>query len=148
MSTKQTNVTAAIPQTPDIALPIKIFLKSVGSAPALSQQKYKLAGTKTVLDIELYLRKKISSLCIPSLSPSTASHFQASSQSSGHTAGTHSSQTEAPAPAPDARPLPLFLYVAAHGFAPTPDHLIADLYRDFGSGGELVLCYGMQETWG
>ena len=42
-------------QTPKVL----IYLKSVGEAPSLTRQKFKLDGTKTCLEIDKFLRKNI-----------------------------------------------------------------------------------------
>jgi hypothetical protein len=34
------------------------------------------------------------------------------------------------------------------GFSPAPDQSVGDLYRDFPTGDELHILYGVQETWG
>lgn len=41
----------------------------------------------------------------------------------------------------------LFLYCGS-GFSPTPDQTLQDLYDCFQTGGELLISYGYQETWG
>jgi ubiquitin-like protein ATG12 len=41
----------------------------------------------------------------------------------------------------------LVLYCGS-GFSPTPDQLVNDLYASFQIGGELVISYSLQETWG
>ncbi len=41
----------------------------------------------------------------------------------------------------------LFMY-CGNGFAPAPDHSIAELYRDFRTGNELYISYGVLEAWG
>ena len=38
---------------------VLIFLRSIGDAPALKKQKFKLDGTKTIFDVEKFLRKSI-----------------------------------------------------------------------------------------
>jgi len=48
-----------MPSTPNKAAQVKLFLRSVGSAPALPQQKFKLDGSKTLLEVEKYLMKKL-----------------------------------------------------------------------------------------
>jgi ubiquitin-like protein ATG12 len=42
---------------------------------------------------------------------------------------------------------PLVLYCGS-GFSPTPDQLVNDLFASFQVGGELVISYSLQETWG
>jgi len=38
---------------------VLIYLKSVGEAPSLSRQKYKLDGQKTLIEIEKFLTKNL-----------------------------------------------------------------------------------------
>lgn len=40
-----------------------------------------------------------------------------------------------------------FLYVN-QAFAPSPDHVIKNLYECFGSDGKLVLYYAKSQAWG
>jgi hypothetical protein len=89
---------------------VKIILRAIGSAPSLTQQKFKLNANKTILDVEMYLHKKLE-------------------------AGANKVEN-------------LFLYISNSGFSPTHDQIVGDLYRDFGTGPELILTYGIQETWG
>lgn len=99
-------------QPADSKLPI--FLRPIGDAPALKKQKFKLDGSKSLIDVEKFLRK--------SLTAATAAD-------SGSAIGS------------------LVLYCGS-GFSPTPDQLINDLFASFQVGGELVISYSLQETWG
>jgi len=86
---------------------VLLQLRSVGEAPALKRNKFKLDGRKTVFDVELFLKKSL---------------------------GVGTEQA-------------LYLYCGT-GFSPTPDQSLRDLYDSFQVGGELVISYGLQETWG
>jgi len=40
--------------------PVKIHLRPVGAAPQLAQTKFKLDGSKNLLEVQTFLRKKLS----------------------------------------------------------------------------------------
>ncbi len=42
--------------------PIKIHLRPVGAAPALSQAKFKLDGNKPLVEVQRFLQKKLASI--------------------------------------------------------------------------------------
>lgn len=86
---------------------VLLQLRSVGDAPALKRNKFKLDGRKAVVDVELFLKKSL---------------------------GVGAEQA-------------LYLYCGT-GFSPTPDQSLQDLHDSFQVGGELVISYGLQETWG
>ena len=84
---------------------VLLALRSVGEAPALKHNKFKLSGNKCIYEVEKFLRK-------------TLNHDKA-----------------------------LYLYCGS-GFSPTPDQLLQDLFDCFQIGGELLISYGFQETYG
>jgi len=84
---------------------VVVFLRSLGGAPALKQQKFKLKSCTNIFDIEKYLKKALS---VSSL----------------------------------------FLYCGS-GFSPSPDQSLKELYDCFKtSSNELILSYGLQESYG
>ena len=84
---------------------ITIHLRSIGGAPTLKQQKFKLKSSNTIYDIEKYLKKAL---------------------------GVQS----------------LFLYCGS-AFSPTPDQKLKELFDCFKtSSNELILSYGLQESYG
>jgi len=90
---------------------VRIILRPAGgNTLRLAQQKFMLDGSKTVLDVQVFLTKKMAA------------------------AGQDTSSG-------------MYLYCGS-GFAPTSDHSIADLFRDFKTGNELHILYGCQEAWG
>jgi ubiquitin-like protein ATG12 len=97
--------------------------ESVGSAPILKKSKFLMNADDRFAVAIAFLRKV--------LKLSTASSSTSSSVS--NTLGTKSSS--------------LFLYVNA-AFVPSPDERIGDLFDCFGSRGELVVHYSLQEAWG
>ena len=42
----------------------------------------------------------------------------------------------------------LFLYVSSCGFSPLKESTVGELFDIYGTGDELTLTYGVQETWG
>lgn len=84
---------------------ILLHLRSVGEAPALKKNKFKLNGSKPIMEIEKFLKK---------------------------TLGSDKS---------------IYLYCGS-GFSPPPNQGLQDLYDCFQIGGELVITYGFQESWG
>ena len=120
LSTSSTNTTT----TPTIqSIKIKVHLVAVGSAPILKKSKFLMNADDRFAVAIAFLRKV--------LKLSTASSSTSSSVS--NTLGTKSSS--------------LFLYVNA-AFVPSPDERIGDLFDCFGSRGELVVHYSLQEAWG
>lgn len=89
---------------------IFVHLKSVGDAPALKKNKFKILGTKTVFDIERFIFKMIN--------PTNANNLTS-----------------------------IYLYCDA-GFSPTGDQNLQDLYDTFQIDGELIIKYGLQESYG
>jgi len=103
---------------------VRIILRPAGgNTHRLAQQKFMLDGSKTVLDVQVFLTKKMAA---------AAGQGQGGSSSSSSSSSASSG---------------LYLYCGS-GFAPTPDHSIADLFRDFRTGNELHILYGSQEAWG
>ena len=85
---------------------VLLHLRAVGEASSLKRNKFKLNGTKTILDVQQFLLKSL-----------------------GHTNKS------------------VYIYCGT-GFSPTPDQLIQDLYDNFQTNGEVIITYGIQETWG
>ena len=118
LSTSSTNITPTIQ-----SIKIKVHLVAVGSAPILKKSKFLMNADDRFAVAIAFLRKV--------LKLSTASSSTSSSVS--NTLGTKSSS--------------LFPYVNA-AFVPSPDERIGDLFDCFGSRGELVVHYSLQEAWG
>ncbi len=89
----------------DLAPKILLHLRSVGEAPALKKNKFKLNGLKPIMEVEKFLKK---------------------------TLGQDKS---------------IYLYCGS-GFSPSPDQVLQDLFDCFQVQGELVITYGLQESWG
>ena len=84
---------------------VTILLKSISNAPQLLKQKHKLDSSKTVYEVEKYLKKAL---------------------------GVQS----------------VFLYIGS-GFSPTPDQTLKELSDCFRTNaGELIINYGLQESYG
>ena len=118
LSTSSTNITPTIQ-----SIKIKVHLVAVGSAPILKKSKFLMNADDRFAVAIAFLRKV--------LKLSTTSSSASSSVS--NTLGMRSSS--------------LFLYVNA-AFVPSPDERIGDLFDCFGSRGELVVHYSLQEAWG
>ena len=119
LSTSSTNTTT----TPTIqSIKIKVHLVAVGSAPILKKSKF-LMNADDRFAVAIAFLRKVLKLSTTSSSTSSVSN----------TLGTKSSS--------------LFLYVNA-AFVPSPDERIGDLFDCFGSRGELVVHYSLQEAWG
>lgn len=99
---------------------IKVHLVAVGRAPILKKSKFLMNADDRFAVAIAFLRKVLK------LSSSSAT-------TSNNTTGIKASS--------------LFLYVNA-AFVPSPDERIGDLFDCFGSRGELVIHYSLQEAWG
>ncbi|KAL3768760.1 hypothetical protein ACHAWU_006861 [Discostella pseudostelligera] len=100
---------------------IKVHLVAVGSAPILKKSKFLMNADDRFAVAIAFLRKVLK------LSSSSTT------SSVSNTTGMKASS--------------LFLYVNA-AFVPSPDERIGDLFDCFGSRGELVIHYSLQEAWG
>lgn len=97
---------------------IKVHLVAVGSAPILKKSKFLMNADDRFAVAIAFLRKVLK------LSSTGTSSTGASVAASS-----------------------LFLYVNA-AFVPSPDERIGDLFDCFGTRGELVVHYSLQEAWG
>lgn len=97
---------------------IKVHLVAVGSAPILKKSKFLMNADDRFAVAIAFLRKVLK--LSSSFTTSNSLGMKASS---------------------------LFLYVNA-AFVPSPDERIGDLFDCFGSRGELVVHYSLQEAWG
>lgn len=100
---------------------IKVHLVAVGSAPILKKSKFLMNADDRFAVAIAFLRKV--------LKLSSSSNTSSVSNTTGMKASS------------------LFLYVNA-AFVPSPDERIGDLFDCFGSRGELVIHYSLQEAWG
>jgi ubiquitin-like protein ATG12 len=99
---------------------IRVHLVAVGMAPILKQSKFLMNADDRFAVAIAFLRKVLKLSSSSTTSNITTSGIKASS---------------------------LFLYVNA-AFVPSPDERIGDLFDCFGSRGELVIHYSLQEAWG
>lgn len=97
---------------------IKVHLVAVGSAPILKKSKFLMNADDRFAVAIAFLRKVLK---------------LSSSSTTSNNLGMKASS--------------LFLYVNA-AFVPSPDERIGDLFDCFGSRGELVVHYSLQEAWG
>ena len=123
LSTSSTNTTTPTPTIQSIK--IKVHLVAVGSAPILKKSKF-LMNADDRFAVAIAFLRKVLKLSTTTTSSSASSYVS-------NALGMKSSS--------------LFLYVNA-AFVPSPDERIGDLFDCFGSRGELVVHYSLQEAWG
>mmetsp|Transcript_7215 Transcript_7215/g.12746 ORF Transcript_7215/g.12746 Transcript_7215/m.12746 type:complete len:188 (+) Transcript_7215:255-818(+) len=122
----KTAAAATTPTTKNAAKPakIKVHLVAVGSAPILKKSKFLMNADDRFAVAIAFLRKVLK----------RSSSSNAASAGGGAAAVTANGSS-------------LFLYVNA-AFVPSPDERIGDLFDCFGTRGELVVHYSLQEAWG
>ena len=108
--------------TPKKPQKIKVHLVAVGSAPILKKSKFLMNANDRFIVANQFLQKILK-------------------LTNGNTTTTKSN-SGANASSPS-----LFLYVNA-AFVPSPEERMGDLFDCFGTRGELVIHYSLQEAWG